>query len=80
MEVQELRNRYDGILLSLLEETRFPSGDMLNRIERSISEDRLPEYLQELLVRVAQEQFPSVQMMERINHLLSRLSTKQSGT
>ncbi len=69
----ELRDRYDEALLSLLQETNFPSGDLLNRIEQCIDPRRLPDYVENLIERVEQERFPSPQMMVRINGLLSRL-------
>lgn len=76
MDIGSLRRRYTDLLLERVEETQFPSNDMLNRIEMSLSTDEHAErYVAVLMERVEQTRYPSVQLLDRISRLLDQLAT-----
>ena len=48
---------------------RFPSSTMLNWIEELLTPEDVPVYVELLLERVREENFPSIPMLARIKRL-----------
>lgn len=74
MSAEELRGRYLGVLLDRLEETRYPSAAMLDRIEAAIGDRRTAEaYVGALIDHLDEDQYPSPAMIDRVRRLLTFL-------
>jgi hypothetical protein len=70
----ELHDRLTDALLEKLDETRYPSADMLDRIERTIADrDRAEAYVERLIEHIEADRFPSPTMIERVGRLVSVL-------
>lgn len=71
MEHAELRDRYVGLLMDRIAESRYPSPTMLDRTERAIQDrDTATSYIELLLKTVDEDKYPSPQMLDRIARLL----------
>ncbi len=71
METGQLRDRYVGLLIDRVEETRYPSSPMLDRAERALrTRDEAESYIGALLDIVEQDRYPSPSMLDRISRLL----------
>ena len=74
MPVEELRSRYQAVLLDRLRQTRYPSPTMLDRIEGAITDRRTAEdYVGQLIEHLEQDRYPSPMMVERVRRLLAML-------
>lgn len=74
MPADELRARYLDVLLERLEEAKYPSAPMLDRIELAIRDRETAEaYVDSLIDHLAEVQYPSPQLIERVNRLLAYL-------
>lgn len=74
MSADELRARYVGVLLDRLEDTKYPSAPMLDRIEGSIKDRHTAEaYVGTLIDHLSQDRYPSPQLTERVRRLLTYL-------
>ena len=74
MNAAELRGRIGNKLLNEIAQVEFPSAAMLDRVESRL-EDReaLSSYAEMLLKRVEAMQFPSVELLNRLDRLIERL-------
>lgn len=78
MPAERLRERYVGLLLDRLSQTRYPSGPMLDRIEASLRDEAVAEdYISRLLDTMDQDEYPSPQMIERVNRAIGQLERAQ---
>ena len=74
MAADDLRQRYERVLLSKLRDTKYPSATMLDRIEASITDRETAErYVNELIDRLEGDRYPSPPMIDRVRTLLGRL-------
>ena len=75
MDGQDLRSRYIKSLLEKIEETNFPSNDMLSRVEASLtSRDELAEYGEILVKKVEDTRFPSGELLGRTESVVAQLA------
>jgi len=64
------RDRYLELLLERISEDKFPSGELMDRVEAAFSKpEHLAAYLDVLLDKVDESHYPSKQMLDRINRL-----------
>jgi hypothetical protein len=71
---QGLRDRYLSVLTEGIQNCRYPSVTMMDRMERSITDRESAEhYVEVLLDSVSQDQYPSPMMLDRIAGLLAVL-------
>ena len=74
MPAEDLRRRYENVLISKLRETKYPSATMLDQIEDCITDRKAAEeYLNELINRLEEDRYPSPPMVARVRTLLSML-------
>ncbi len=74
MPVDELRDRYTGVVLDWLRETRYPSPTMLDRAEAAITDrSTAEEYVGSLIDHLEEDRYPSPMMVERVRRLLNML-------
>lgn len=74
MRAEDLRRRYENVLISRLRETKYPSATMLDQIEASITDRKAAEeYVNELINRLEGDRYPSPPMVARVRTLLAVL-------
>jgi hypothetical protein len=75
------QQRATEVLLQQIQETAFPSGPQLDRIEGLIStRDELKLYIAVLTEKVEGPRFPARQLLERLERLLSVLQRYDEET
>jgi hypothetical protein len=66
-----LQQRYYDILMDRIREDRYPSHQLLDRIEASIwSAEQMVDYVDLLLEKVDQDHYPSHQLLDRIERMM----------
>jgi len=74
MESSSPQDRYMEILLEKVRTDRYPSGDLMDRIEVSLTSRRqAAEYLDVLYEKIDGDRYPSGQMLDRIQRNVARL-------
>ena len=64
------QERYFELVLDRVRGDRYPSGELMNRIEATLSSrEQLDEYLDVLFENVQSCRYPSKQMLDRIGRL-----------
>jgi hypothetical protein len=68
------QERYMEILMEKVRSDRYPSGDLMDRIEVSMqSRDQAVEYLDVLHEKVGESRYPSKQLLDRIQRMNARI-------
>ena len=63
-------DRYYELVLEKINDDRYPSGELMDRLELALrSREQLELYLNVLLDKVEQDSYPSKQMLDRIREL-----------
>ncbi len=66
-----MQQRYYDILMERVRSDRYPSGQLLNRLEATIfSGEQMIEYMDMLLEKVDQSWYPSGELLDRIDRML----------
>jgi len=61
------RDRYFELVLEKIRHDRYPSGELMDRLEAALaSRDELTEYLNVLLDKIETDHYPSKQMLDRV--------------
>jgi hypothetical protein len=67
-----LQQRYYDILMDRVREDRFPSHQLLDRIEASIwTGEQMTDYVALLLEKVDESHYPSHQLLSRIERMMT---------
>ena len=69
----ESRVALAGILLEKVREERYPSSTQLTIIEEVLPPQLLSRYVEVLLEKVAQDERPSIPMLQRIQRVIGRM-------
>ena len=78
MDAQELRTRLNKSLLNKVEETNFPSSEMLSRVEATLAtHDELAEYGEMLVKKVEGTRFPSSELLARAETIVAELAASE---
>lgn len=54
------------VLMEKVSNDTYPSSTMLNMIEELLTDEDIPEYVDLLLDRIREDQFPSIPMLARV--------------
>ena len=66
-----MQQRYYDMLMERVRNDRYPSGQLLNRIEAAIfSSEQMVEYMDMLLEKTDDAWYPSGELLDRIERLL----------
>jgi hypothetical protein len=66
MPITHAHDRYMRILLEHIQESRYPSGELMDRIEIMLDRDHVDQYLDILFEKVEADRYPSKQLLDRI--------------
>jgi hypothetical protein len=71
IRVGSLQQRYYDILLERIREERYPSHQMLNRIEASLwTPEQMEEYVATLLEKIDESWYPSPEFLSRVERVM----------
>jgi hypothetical protein len=62
-----------GILLKKVRDDRYPSSTQMSLIEQVIPPQLLPRYVEVLLEKVAQDNRPSIPMLQRLQRVINSM-------
>jgi hypothetical protein len=63
-------DRYFELVLGKIADDRYPSGELMDRIEAALAdEEQLDDYLHTLLDKIESDRYPSKQMLDRVLRL-----------
>jgi hypothetical protein len=78
MDGVKLRSRIVDSLMEKVEDTRFPSSELLDRVENAIrTEDELSEYAEILVKKLENTRFPSKELFNRLERIAEQLPVEQ---
>ena len=66
MPITKAHDRYMRVLLERIEESKYPSGELMDRVEILLDRDHVDEYLEILFSKVENDRYPSKQLLDRI--------------
>lgn len=66
MPITKAHDRYMRILFDRLNESKYPSGELMDRIEILLDREHVDEYVDMLFERVEGDRYPSKQLLDRI--------------
>ena len=66
MPITKAHDRYMRVLLDRIEESRFPSGELMDRVEILLDAEHVDEYVEILFEKVEGDRYPSLQLLDRI--------------
>jgi hypothetical protein len=67
MPITQAHDRYMQALLDHLYADRFPSSEMMDRVEILLDQEHVDEYVDVLLRKIEECRYPSKQMMDRVS-------------
>jgi hypothetical protein len=70
MNQMEARAVVAGVLLKRVREDRYPSSTQMDWIEQIIPPQLLPRYVEALMDKIAQDDRPSIPMVQRLNRVI----------
>jgi len=69
MPITAAHHRYMEVLLQKIYADRYPSGELMDRVEILLDREHVDEYLDVLFEKVEQCRYPSKQLLDRIARL-----------
>jgi hypothetical protein len=66
MPITQAHDRYMRVLLDRIKEDRYPSGELMDRVEILLDREHVDEYLDTLFEKVEEVHYPSKQLLDRI--------------
>jgi hypothetical protein len=70
-----LQERYYDQLIERIRMDRYPSQQLLDRVESTLwNADQLVEYVDVLLDKIDESWYPSSQLLDRVNRMLARVA------
>ena len=73
MNGMESRIAFAGILLEKVRNERYPSSTQMTMIEEILPPQLLSRYVEVLLEKVAQDERPSIPMLQRLQRVISTM-------
>ncbi|HEY1523239.1 MAG TPA: hypothetical protein VGF70_09525 [Solirubrobacteraceae bacterium] len=66
MPITEAHDRYMRVLLERIAMDRYPSGELMDRVEILLDREHVDDYVELLLEKVESNHYPSKQLLDRI--------------
>jgi hypothetical protein len=66
MPITKAHDRYMQILFERIAESKYPSGELMDRVEILLDREHVDEYLGVLFEKVEADRYPSKQLLDRI--------------
>jgi hypothetical protein len=72
------QDRYFDLILEKIEDDRYPSGELMDRLEAAFTtREQVENYLDVLLEKIEDDHYPSKQMLDRV--LLMATALDEAG-
>jgi hypothetical protein len=69
MPITQAHERYIEVLFDRIAQDKYPSGELMDRIESVLDREHVDEYLDLLFEKVEECRYPSKQILDRIVRL-----------
>lgn len=66
MPITNAHDRYMKVLLERIYDCRYPSGELMDRVEILLDRDHVEDYLEVLFQKVEADRYPSKALLDRI--------------
>jgi hypothetical protein len=66
MPITQAHDRYIRVLLDHIAADRYPSGELMDRVEILLDREHVDEYLELLFEKVETDRYPSKELLDRI--------------
>ena len=66
MPLTEAHDRYMRVLLDHIRADRYPSGELMDRVEILLDRDHVDDYVDILFEKIETDRYPSKQLLDRI--------------
>ena len=66
MPITKAHDRYMRVLLDRIQEDKYPSGELMDRVEILLDREHIDEYMDILFQKVEDCHYPSKQLLDRI--------------
>jgi hypothetical protein len=66
MPITQAHDRYMQVLLDRISESKYPSGELMDRVEILLDREHVDDYLDILFEKVEGDRYPSKQLLDRI--------------
>jgi hypothetical protein len=66
MPITKAHDRYMRVLLDRIQGDRYPSGELMDRVEILLDREHVDEYLDILFEKVEAVHYPSKQLLDRV--------------
>jgi hypothetical protein len=66
MPITNAHDRYLRVLLDRLYADRYPSGELMDRVEILLDREHVDDYVEALFQKVEADRYPSKQLLDRI--------------
>lgn len=70
MPITQAHDRYMRLLFDRIKEDKYPSGELMDRVEIVLDREHVDEYLELLFEKVEECRYPSKQFLDRITRFL----------
>lgn len=71
-----LQQRYFDILIERVRNDRYPSGQLLDRIEAALyTPEQYAEYVEVLIMKADESWYPSGQILDRVHRMMTLAAT-----
>ena len=67
MPLTQAHDRYMKVLLDKIAEVKYPSGELMDRVEILLDDDHVDEYLEILFEKIEADRYPSKQLLDRVS-------------
>lgn len=66
MPINKAHDRYMRVLLEKIAMDRYPSGELMDRVEILLDREHVDDYVELLFEKVERDRYPSKQLLDRI--------------
>ena len=66
MPITKTHDRYMRVLLERIAMDRYPSGELMDRVEIMLDRDHVDDYVDLLLEKIESDRYPSKQLLDRV--------------
>ena len=67
MAITQAHDRYMRTLLDRIRESRYPSSQLMDRVEILLDREHVDEYVDILFEKIEADRYPSLQLLDRIS-------------
>jgi hypothetical protein len=66
MPITKAHDRYMRLLLEKIALDRYPSGELMDRVEILLDQEHVDDYVELLFEKIERDHYPSKQMLDRV--------------